>query len=272
MSALQTQPEPSGQEIVEGIRVKVEPAPVMKRLMAAFLDMSIITTIIYLLAIPSLFIFGASVFVDNALQSALKKDGSTPWIMLAVIALLLLFFMAVFHLYYIYFEYKKGATPGKKLFGLKVVSVDGKKLTRGQVIYRDLVRWYLDSLLFIPAAISMMVTERRQRVGDVLAGTMVVYSKSQEESREFLYVSREDYRLLHSHLNPTPVPQPTCEAYLRFANAAFLMSEENQLVGEKDHWLRIAREHLIRTQELGLNDLTVLRFFAELCYQQTRTA
>ena len=269
MSALQTQPEPSGQEIVEGIRVKVEPAPIFKRLLAAMLDMSIITAVIYILAIPAVFIFGASVLFESLVRSTFE-NGKSPWLILIVTAILIVFFMAIFHAYYIYFEYKKGATPGKKLFGLKVISVDGKKLTRGQAIYRDLVRWYLDAIFGIPAAISMMLTERKQRVGDVLAGTMVVYSKSQEESREFLYVSREDYRLLFSHLNPSPVPETVSAPYLKFASAAFLLGQENQLAGEKDHWLAIAREHLIKTQELGLNDLTVMRFFAELCYQQTR--
>lgn len=67
-----------------------------------------------------------------------------------------------------------GVTPGMLVVGLRITSLRG-----GEPGVRDyLVRWFLltvDGLLLgLVAAISILVTPRRQRVGDVLARTIVV--------------------------------------------------------------------------------------------------
>lgn len=67
-----------------------------------------------------------------------------------------------------------GVTPGMLVVGLRITSMRGSEPG-----VRDyLVRWFLltvDGLLLgLVAAVSIMVTPRRQRVGDVLARTVVV--------------------------------------------------------------------------------------------------
>lgn len=68
-----------------------------------------------------------------------------------------------------------GYTPGKYLLGLVVVRSDGSNCTIGASILRNLL-WVIDSLpTFNLIAIAMiLLTDENQRVGDLVADTVVV--------------------------------------------------------------------------------------------------
>lgn len=69
-----------------------------------------------------------------------------------------------------------GQTPGKRFVGLTVMSADGYPPSALQVLVRGLV-WPIDVFVSLPAPIGLMaiaVTERHQRFGDLVAGTLVV--------------------------------------------------------------------------------------------------
>lgn len=71
-----------------------------------------------------------------------------------------------------------GRTPGKKLMSLRVASVNGFTLDSGAVLLRNLAR-VADCLFLLPPVVSPalflpLVTARRQRLGDLLAGTVVI--------------------------------------------------------------------------------------------------
>ena len=79
-------------------------------------------------------------------------------------------------LYYIVFETMFGATPGKQLMRLKVVQLEGRPLTLGAVVIRNVLR-LVDILpvAYILGGLLVQVTPRAQRLGDFAAGTSVVY-------------------------------------------------------------------------------------------------
>jgi len=77
-------------------------------------------------------------------------------------------------LYFVNFEFRGGRTLGKILMGLQVVSMDGMDITWGQAVGRNLAR-IIDNILLIGLFVALG-TKRTQRVGDVLAGTLVVRS------------------------------------------------------------------------------------------------
>lgn len=53
------------------------------------------------------------------------------------------------HGYFVYLEYKKnGQTPGKRLFGLRVVTLDGSPLSLGKCLTREAIR-YVDMLFVL---------------------------------------------------------------------------------------------------------------------------
>ncbi|MGA7270749.1 MAG: RDD family protein [Acidimicrobiia bacterium] len=82
--------------------------------------------------------------------------------------------------YYIVFEALNGGrTPGKAAFGLRVASVDGTPLSLGAVTLRTLLR-LIDFLpvAYAIGAISVLVSPRNQRIGDLAAGTVVIRDRT----------------------------------------------------------------------------------------------
>lgn len=84
--------------------------------------------------------------------------------------------------YFIAFEtFNNGRTPGKAAFGIRVVSATGSALTVTAVAIRTLMR-LVD---FLPGAygigaISVFVSEKNQRLGDIAANTVVVRDRVPE--------------------------------------------------------------------------------------------
>ena len=74
--------------------------------------------------------------------------------------------------------YAGGQTFGKKLIGIKVVSIDGKKLHLGDHLIRMVLRiGEVDACFGIVAILLSAITERNQRVGDFAANTVVVNAR-----------------------------------------------------------------------------------------------
>jgi uncharacterized RDD family membrane protein YckC len=79
--------------------------------------------------------------------------------------------------YHFAFEARDGQTLGKRRYGIRVVAADGGPATPRAVAIRSVVR-IVDSLpvCYLSGLISMLRTgpARRQRIGDIVAGTIVV--------------------------------------------------------------------------------------------------
>ncbi|ELZ91727.1 RDD domain-containing protein [Haloferax mucosum ATCC BAA-1512] len=67
-----------------------------------------------------------------------------------------------------------GQTVGKRLFGIKVVKEDGSACDIGSSLMRNLLRIIDGFFYYLIGFISMAISDKRQRVGDRLAGTVVV--------------------------------------------------------------------------------------------------
>jgi uncharacterized RDD family membrane protein YckC len=78
--------------------------------------------------------------------------------------------------YQIALEYAwRGQTIGKRLLNLRVMDEQGLRLTFSQVVMRNLLR-VADQLpsLYLTGGIAMVLSARRQRLGDLAANTIVV--------------------------------------------------------------------------------------------------
>jgi uncharacterized RDD family membrane protein YckC len=86
--------------------------------------------------------------------------------------------------YYVFAEALAGATLGKTAIGIRVVNAsDSGRLGLRQAFLRNLLR-LVDSLAgYLVGAIVIMVTNRRQRMGDLAAGTIVTTRQSSRASR-----------------------------------------------------------------------------------------
>lgn len=83
--------------------------------------------------------------------------------------------------YFIIMEAVQGATVGKMVLGICVVKLDGSDISWGQAIVRNLLR-IVDQLPaaipYLLGAVLILNSSRRQRLGDRLAGTVVVRRSS----------------------------------------------------------------------------------------------
>lgn len=81
--------------------------------------------------------------------------------------------MASGFLYFTLFVGSRGQTPGKILFGLRIVPVNGTQMTYGRACLRSL-SWMLSLLLFSVGFLMIAFTRQKQGLHDMLAGTYVI--------------------------------------------------------------------------------------------------
>lgn len=144
-------------ELASGVEVELHPAGPVVRAKAWLLDLMWMC-LVYALA-------GLAIALSSV---AIGLEGSGG------LFLLLVFFMSWG--YRVVYERVRGATPGKKSCGLKVVMTSGAPVTWTAAILRNLLR-VAD---FMPAAYvtglaACLMSRRFQRLGDLVADTMVVY-------------------------------------------------------------------------------------------------
>src|SRR5207253_4643105 len=123
----------------------------------------------------------ASAVVDFVIQAALLVAILVGGRVLAggggaVLAILTVASFLVVAAYDIVFEvFASGRTPGKGLNGLRVVRTDGSPVGFFTSAVRNVLR--LADLLpgmYLAGIVSILVTRRNQRLGDLAAGTLVV--------------------------------------------------------------------------------------------------
>lgn len=140
-------------ETPEGVEFSASVVGPIPRILAYTVDLLWRTLIIFLIGIAALFIGQAGVGF------------------LLISTFLLEWFYPVF------FEvFKNGQTPGKKAFGLRVVNDDFTPVNWSNSCIRNLLRAvdFLPSM-YVFGLISMVLTKRFQRLGDLAAGTLVIY-------------------------------------------------------------------------------------------------
>jgi uncharacterized RDD family membrane protein YckC len=82
--------------------------------------------------------------------------------------------------YYLLFEGGLSRTPGKMLTGVTIVQFDGRRVTWRQSFIRTLLRVLEVNpacLGGLPAGVMILWSRNRQRLGDRLAGTVVVLTR-----------------------------------------------------------------------------------------------
>ncbi|MFC5051972.1 RDD family protein [Rubritalea spongiae] len=158
-------------ELGDGVEILLRVAGPFARAMALVID--------YLIILGLLFVIG---IVTTML--AIGSNGNIA----AGVMLISLFLMSWG--YFAFFEGgKKAATPGKRALGIRVVDGSGNRANRGQVLVRNILR-YIDMLPGVPSGsmgifiggygaglMTCFLSKKFQRLGDLVANTVVVYDK-----------------------------------------------------------------------------------------------
>lgn len=76
--------------------------------------------------------------------------------------------------YYVYFESQYGATPGKMAIGLKVVMLNGEPCDIKASVLRTVCRLIDGMFCYLIGALAVWLSAYNQRLGDRVAGTIVV--------------------------------------------------------------------------------------------------
>jgi len=99
------------------------------------------------------------------------KEEDGQWTVTNLMALPVLLFWI---LYFVLLESINNATPGHDLMKLKVVKLDGSDLDFADAFKRRICDLFDFGAWCLPALICVYKTARHQRIGDLLAGTIVV--------------------------------------------------------------------------------------------------
>jgi uncharacterized RDD family membrane protein YckC len=145
-------------------------AGIGSRFMAALID-TLLILVLQVIANFTLLLLGATILGSSPLQG--PESSSLAWL----VALLGLVAFAFLWGYYIFFEALwNGQSPGKRWLGLRVIRNNGTPAEFSEIVIRNLVR-LVD---FLPlyygiGVITMFIDGRSRRLGDLAAGTLVVY-------------------------------------------------------------------------------------------------
>lgn len=182
------------------IDLEFEIAEFHKRLLAYIIDY--ILMIIFLFSMKYLLTAGFSVdFEENIGLDILAI--SVPMLLYSLLSEL----------------WMNGQTIGKKILGIRVISLAGGEPTLGQYILRWITKFFewpflfgyiifskevlliytfITGLLGIAVVIIIAITPKSQRLGDLAAGTVVVNTKSKltVEDTVFMEINKTDYKVM----------------------------------------------------------------------------
>ncbi len=153
----------------EGVTVEVALAGLGSRMAAGIVD-GVIQLLLIGAWLALLAIIGAAMG-DGGGAATTQMIAALVWIILPV---------ATFFGYGILFETLwNGRTPGKRLTGIRVIRTGGRPIGFRASVIRNLLR-IIDVLpsLYLIGSISILVNSRNQRLGDILAGTVVVRDRA----------------------------------------------------------------------------------------------
>lgn len=167
----------------QNIEIDYEVAGLGERFLARVVDIGVFLGVFYIIYFIVIFFF------LSTLQSILT-GGAFPVfliVLLVIYFILYTFYDLVCEIYY------NGQTLGKYAIKIKVVSLNGSRPTIGQFFIRWVFRLLDFTLSFnIAALISVAVSEKKQRIGDIVAGTAVIKTKPATELNELFFAPPED--------------------------------------------------------------------------------
>ena len=166
----------------------------------------------------------------------------------------------------------RGQTVGKRLLRLRVVDEDGRRLTFQQVAMRNLLR-FVDALpaAYMVAGIAATLSRRGQRLGDMAAGTLVIWEPA-EKVPDFESLRGEKYNSLRgqvpvvARLRQLVTPEVARVAWQALARRAELEAAARvRLFAELAGYFRSVARVPAELSE-GLSDEQLVRNVVEVLY------
>jgi uncharacterized RDD family membrane protein YckC len=149
----------------EQVQLQFQTAGIGSRAMAQLFD-----TLMLILLNTGIFfaLYGLASLADGEVESSTGSDYA--------VAIFIIFWLLVNVGYFICTEYFMGGqTPGKRVFGLRVIQDNGQSATFLAVIIRNFFR-IIDLLptMYFLGVVVMLFSKKDKRIGDMVAGTIVI--------------------------------------------------------------------------------------------------
>jgi uncharacterized RDD family membrane protein YckC len=156
----------------EGVSLEVTLAGAGSRAGAAVLDGLIQFALIFVIGL----ILGG---IGSGAGDFDPSGSDTEFALLAIALLNVLLFVVLFFYYVIFETLWSGQTPGKRAFRLRVVRLSGARVGFRASMIRNLVRIVdlLPPVTYLTGIIAIVTTSKNQRIGDMVAGTVVVHDR-----------------------------------------------------------------------------------------------
>ncbi|HKT85284.1 MAG TPA: RDD family protein [Novosphingobium sp.] len=203
----------------EGIAVPVTVASRGARAGALMLDLTFIFLLILGTTLLLFYIAGGAAQTLQEMESNSAAGHALQFLMIVWIVVMFLFRNA----YFLYFELgPRGATPGKRLAGIRIAARDGGRLTAEMVIARNLLRdielflpivflasagadsgaaWLAATGWFLIFMLFPIFNRDALRAGDVIAGSWVVERPRQKLEAVMSAAQRERYAFSAAELS-----------------------------------------------------------------------
>ncbi len=108
------------------------------------------------------------------------SDTAGKWLFAALLLIQFLLFWGYFSLFEAFW---RGQTPGKRLVKIRVIKDSGRQITLFEALARNLLR-VIDMIppyLYFVGIITMLCNRQQKRLGDFVAGTIVVHERLSEQ-------------------------------------------------------------------------------------------
>ena len=184
----------------EQVHLEFVLAGIGSRFMAAFLD-ALIQLAVYIILFIVYLILRTTSF------------GAYP---LWIEAVIILAVFCLFWGYYAIFEiFWKGQTPGKRWAGIRVIKDSGRPINVFEAIGRNLIR-FIDLFpgFYGVGVLTMMLNQKNRRLGDFVAGTLVVHETSDRSSSLFFNTPVNHGFVLHQAAHLTLQEVELVETFL----------------------------------------------------------
>jgi uncharacterized RDD family membrane protein YckC len=160
----------------EQVGLEYSVAGLGSRFVAALLD-ALIVGAFFLAEVLVLVVIGAA---SSATPAGKLSEAAGKWFLAFVT---LIEFVIVWGYFALFEAYWHGQTPGKRAMKVRVIKDSGRQITLFEALARNLMRVidYLPSL-YLVGVITMLCNKRNQRLGDLVAGTIVVHERLDEPS------------------------------------------------------------------------------------------
>ena len=190
-------------QTTQHVPLQMDLATLGDRILAYLIDGLIVGMYAFIAIMVWGFVFGSN--IDSV--------GGTGAVAMVVAGVLLLIPAIAYHLLMEIFN--NGQSIGKRAMDIQVVAKDGGEVTVGMYLLRWLLR-FVDISLFngIVAIITIAVSDNRQRLGDMVANTVVIKLKKK------------------STMAQTPYSKPEDQHEVRYSNAILLEREDVMLIKE----------------------------------------